>query len=60
MIEGAHGAQSEPSLRGSEEWGKIDSRGCRARVRVFSDSIDDGLFFSNFWAFFFDGINAQS
>ena len=48
VIEGAHGAQSEPFSGGSEEWEKIDSRGCRARVRVFSDSIDDGLFFSNF------------
>ena len=48
MIEDAHRAQSEPSSGGSEEWEKIDSRGCRARVRVFSDSIDDGLFFSNF------------
>ena len=60
MIEGAHGAQSEPSLGGSEEGGEIDLIGCRARVRVFSDSIDDGLFFSNFRAIFFDGINAQS
>ena len=48
MKEGAHGAQSEPSSGGSEEWKQIDSRGCRARVSVFSDSIDDGLFFSNF------------
>ncbi len=48
MIEGAHGAQSEPSSGGSEEWEKIDSGGRRASVRVFSDSIDDGLFFSNF------------
>ena len=48
MIEGAHGAQSEPSLEGSEEQNNITSRGFRARVRVFSDSIDDGLFFRNF------------
>ena len=48
MIEGAHGAQSEPSLEGSEEQNNINSRGFRARVRVFSDSIDDGLFFRNF------------
>ena len=60
MIEGAHGAQSEPSSGGSEEWEKIDSGGRRARVRVFSDSIDDGLFFSNFVGIFFYRINAQS
>ena len=48
MIEGAHGAQSEPSSEGSEEQNNLNLRGFRAGVRVFSDSIDDGLFFSNF------------
>ena len=42
MIQGAHGAQLEPSLGGFEEWKNIGSRGCRARVKVFIDSINEG------------------